>query len=90
MLSMFFLRTFPLQHGLGENRPSARFAFDTGNQSNASRVNSSATVGTEPDSTQRYSMDVNALTYAANPHTYGPPKMTENHGVPGSNPGPAT
>jgi hypothetical protein len=40
MLSMFFLRTFPLKHGLGENRPSARFAFDTGSQSNASRVNS--------------------------------------------------
>jgi hypothetical protein len=28
--------------------------------------------------------------YADLPHTYGPPKMTENHGVPGSNPGPAT
>jgi hypothetical protein len=35
-------------------------------------------------------MDGNTLTYATNPHTYGPRNMTENHGVPGSNPGPAT
>src|SRR5215208_4882146 len=35
-------------------------------------------------------MDRNSLTYAGFPHTYAPPKMTENHGVPGSNPGPAT
>jgi hypothetical protein len=49
-----------------------------------------STVGTEPAGTQRYSLDENPLTYAGFPHTYGPPKMTENHGVPGSNPGPAT
>src|SRR5215210_2936655 len=54
------------------------------------RVNSIATVGTEPGGTRRYSMDGNPLTYASFPHTYRPPKMTENHGVPGSNPGPAT
>jgi hypothetical protein len=35
-------------------------------------------------------MDRNPLTYAGFPHTYGTPKMTENHGVPGSNPSPAT
>ena len=54
------------------------------------RVNSIATVGTEPGGTRRYSMDGNPLTYASFPHTYRPPKMTENHGVPGANPGPAT
>jgi hypothetical protein len=35
-------------------------------------------------------MDENPHTYAGFPHTYGPPKMTENHGVLGPNPGPAT
>jgi hypothetical protein len=30
------------------------------------------------------------LRYANFPHTYNPPNLTENHGVPGSNPGPAT
>jgi hypothetical protein len=35
-------------------------------------------------------MNKNPHRYADFPHTYGPPKMTENHGVPGSNPGPAT
>ena len=29
-------------------------------------------------------MDENPLTYAGFPHTYGPPYMTENPGVPGS------
>jgi len=35
-------------------------------------------------------VDTNSLTYAGYPHTYGLLNMTENHGVPGSNPGPAT
>ena len=34
--------------------------------SHESRVNSSATVGTEPAGIQRYSMDINPLTYARN------------------------
>ncbi len=59
-------------------------------QGDGRRVNSSATVGTEPGGTYWYSTDINPLTYEDLPHTYGPPKMTENHGVPGSNPGPAT
>jgi hypothetical protein len=59
-------------------------------QSDQKRVNSSATVGTEPAGTQRYSVDINPLRYASFPHTYGTPHMTENHGVPGSDPGPAT
>ena len=49
-----------------------------------------STVGTEPEGTCWYSLDKNLLTYASIPHTYRPPNMTENHGVPGSNPGPAT
>ena len=49
-----------------------------------------STVGIEPGGIQRYSLDINPLSYARFPHIYGPPKMTENHGVPGSNPGPAT
>ena len=35
-------------------------------------------------------MDRNPLTYKDLPHTYGLLNMTENHGVPGSNPSPAT
>ena len=49
-----------------------------------------STVGTEPAGIQRCSIDINSLTYAGFPHTYGLLHMTENHGVPGSNPGPAT
>src|ERR671912_768702 len=41
-----------------------------------------STVGTEPAGTQRHSLDINPLTY-------GLVHMTENHGVPGSNPAPA-
>jgi hypothetical protein len=37
-------------------------------QSDQKRVNSSATVGTEPDGIQRYSLDENPLTCAVNPH----------------------
>ena len=54
------------------------------------RVNSSATVGTEPAGIDWYALDINPLTYASFPHTYGLLNLTENHGVPGSNPGPAT
>ena len=38
-------------------------------QNEESRVNSSATVGTEPGGIHRYSLDTNPHTYAVNPHT---------------------
>ena len=68
---------------------SIRPAFSI-SQSDESRVNSSATVGTEPGGTYWYSMDRNPLTHAGLPHTYRHRHMTENHGGLGSNPGSAT
>src|SRR5215208_5347703 len=50
--------------GAGEAAPR----FDGGLLLNASRVNSSATIGTEPAGIQRYSMDINPLTYAGFSH----------------------
>ena len=60
------------------------FCFRCLSQSDESLM---STVGTEPDGTYWHSVDINPLTYAANPHTQGLLQMTEKSWCPRFEPG---